>query len=175
MFVCLWGSLGQFLVLSLYFSASGFLFFSMVSFSLWNFWFFSCFVFLILFSCLWVLLQLSEFFSIIILYSLPGNSQISISLGSVTRASLVFFSGAMFAWLFVIHETLHWCLCSWRSKYTFQSLQAGSGSSSPPAKSLGWGYCLQNHSWVGFVLGHVVCWWASSLCIRAGWVLSGSL
>lgn len=60
-----------------------------------------------------------SFFKTIILNTLSGKSQCSISLGSVTRKLLCSSGDIQFPWFFMFLEVLHCCLCIWRRNYLF--------------------------------------------------------
>ena len=51
-----------------------------------------------------------------------AKTQISISVGLITETLLVSFDSVIFAWFFVIFMALYSCLCFWRSRNLFYSL-----------------------------------------------------
>lgn len=140
-----------------------------VFFSFGELIFFSCIVFLILLSCLFVFLcsSLSIFIKMILNYLL-GNSCISFLCGSVTGDLLCSFGGFTFSWFFLIPVALHRCLYIWRTSNLFQNLWTDLSKKclSPEAHA---GCCDLRSTGAGHqVLGHVVasCWWS--------WYLIGS-
>lgn len=64
---------------------------------------------------------------------------------------MVTCGGVIFAWFFMIHVVLCWCLCIWRNKHILQPLQTDFSRQNPsPVRYAEWWYCLWDSSQPGW-------------------------